>query len=920
MDVTGSELISLINSSGGVFEPGVIRTVPATLLATGQATQGYRLPSIAQVAVKGTLWLLALPWRVRLNQQVRMGELTLMVCEPREGDNGGGHECYEFADLRIGEKAETFSLESLTISALQDSNSVRVNMLEAVDRVDISQVLDPQSGSDGRAEVQITNPGAVIKFNTPCKEVELHYYNPGPGRLVIRVSHVDGSNTEQVSETPANRPAVVTIDSASGISSVQLQTDGMKSFFLYRICCEEQTPETPDVGKPSIPCIDMSKLKPDTKLDEVKLGGVIFRDPRGDKVLLGFKASNQLPARMSFSNAGLQIELPRAASSVRLHLLVEKGAEYKIEALNSVGKPTTGEGGKASSSELRLTLNSDGIRQLLIKAEGAAALVEICVTEAKATLIPIRNRLRPLANNRADLIATAETQTDATRFPVVEGHNRQTGERANWPGQIISSHPRKDGGVCHIVRYATSAAPQSVDEVSVKAVAIGREVTFVGLCAIDDRAADWHEHDEIIKGEIDTNNGKADPTDGRPIVLEPGTVYRVEVEWSYQTYQSKEENEQPPTNPDSEAWIAGGVQSYRFATASEDTAIPTRQDGPNEHVFDPRDLDRYLADSAPANGANHHFTEDPVVFHFTQNHVDNLIERYGRDWDIEVRRTDPPPVSGGVPGQGQRPLTGILSVLLTPLVYLTPADQRITEAAKDAPCISNDRPVGGTSLAGQFPLEPNVMYDANLWAVRKDDATDRASVSAANFRTSRYANPTQMIEALGLEVGTAAQVAPVPPPELILEAGVTLPIGVEPASDRAMDSALNDMGLGTLGLPKNKARLFQIWQPDGAGTLRLVAILIDALEPMNRTAHIKDGNEIRIEERCALRDGRLSGVRLDVVRLSRNSTRALLMPSSPLPQTFGPNSFQLRFDTSDGLLVGRRRVRTRPLVLELEGF
>lgn len=1215
VEIAGSDLVSLINAAGGVFEPGTIRPVPATTLATGQATQGYQLPGIAQVTNNGTLRRQALPWRVRLNKQVRMGELTLMVCEPAEGADGGGHDCYTFDDLRIGEKAETFKLDPLTISAIQDPNSNRVSTLEAVDRVDISQVLAPREGSDARAEVQITNPGANIKLQNPCRLVVLHYFNPGPGKLIIRVTHQDGSTTEQTSEAPANRPAEVTIRSASGVVAIELLTDGIKSFYLYRICCEGETPPKPeverdcidfgglkndivnratfthggatfetlkaserfslrdavdqrpepdrpgqdgigdiqlphggarvklpapcrqlevsimlgaspvtitgfdeagnvvanvtspatqsigmtlvltgsqdihaiqitggsgeafvyriccvqggtgpdpkrcvdfddlprdfdgqrqvthqgiglrpqdrrdviklvdqvdsdpahkpgsdrqaellipsrgieltlpagcldaellvmlfagsevtatafdasgkqvakdavsgqgkaltlqlssktpivrivieggsdeavllrlccqtgDVGKPSNTCIDMTGLKPGTKLDEVKIGGIIFRDPRGAKVLVGAKADDKRPARMTFGDAGLQIDLPRSAGSVRLHLLVKKGADYKIEALNAAGKQVAGEGSTAPGTELRLTLTGDDITRLNIEVQGNGALVEICIEETKRKLTIIRDRIRSLADSRADLIALAARQTDATRFPIVEGHDRQTGARANWLGKIISSHPREDGSVCHIVRYDMPAAPQSVDEISVLTQAVGREVTFIGLCAIDDRAAEWHERDEIVRGEHGEDIDGANPLDGRPVVLDPGTEYQIEVEWSYQVFQSEEENEQPPANPDPGAWVPGGVQTYRFATASEDTAIPTRQDGPNEHIFDPRDLDRYLSDSAPANGASHHFTADPVVFHFTQDHVDNLIERYGRDWDIEVRRTDPPPTSGGVPGLGQPPLAGTLSVLLAPMVYLSPADQRMTEAAQDAPCISNDRPVGGTSLAGQFPLEPDVMYDANLWAVRTDDAADRAQVSAANFRTSRYADPTEMIEALGLDVGTAADVAPAPPADLILEAGAALPTGVEPASDQAMDAALNDMGLGTLGLPTDGARVFQIWQPDGGGTMQLKAILVDALEPLNRTAHVIVGNEVRIEERCSLRDGRISGVTLDVVRLSRNSTRALLIPTVSL-NNFGPNSFRLRFDTSDGVLTGRRRIRTRPLVMELEGF
>jgi hypothetical protein len=145
------------------------------------------------------------------------------------------------------------------------------------------------------------------------------------------------------------------------------------------------------------------------------------------------------------------------------------------------------------------------------------------------------------------------------------------------------------------------------------------------------------------------------------------------------------------------------------------------------------------------------------------------------------------------------------------------------------------------------------------------------------------------------------------------------PPGAEPPSDRLFDAAMTAMGLGTLGLPKDGARLFQIWEQQGA-TLACVAFLVDALEPLNRKAHVISGTEVVVTDRCRLREGRYGGIELRVARLNRNATRALLRPVAPIPAGVDPASFQLIFDTSDGSLTGRRQMRARPLMLDLEGF
>lgn len=471
------------------------------------------------------------------------------------------------------------------------------------------------------------------------------------------------------------------------------------------------------------------------------------------------------------------------------------------------------------------------------------------------------------------------------------------------------------------------AVPQAIDGILVRAPRSGMDITFIGLCAIDDRVAEWRARDEEVRSEIVDQLGGSNPLDGgRPIILAPATTYRIEVDWEFQSWLSDAEDKLPPTTTPANDWNPGTRQTFRFRTAAEQTAVPARQDGPNEHLFDARDLDRYLAASSPETGAIAHFTADPVVFHFAHDHVANLVARYGRALQIEVRRTDPPPQPGGsLLTAAATPLIGLIQTLHIAGSLMTPAEQAITEAVQAAPCIPGERPVGGTAIAGIYPLKPDVFYDANLWAKKTANASDRALISAANFRTSRYANPGEMVAANGC--ATDGTVAPSPAPELILQPGATLPavpaisapVGAEPPSDRLFDAAMNAMALGTLGLPKDGARLFQIWEQQGSNMVT-VAFLGDALEPLNRQAHVISGTQVVIADRCWLREGRYGGIELRVTRIYRNATRVLLRPDSPIPAGVDPASFRPVFDTSDGPLTGRRQMRSRPLMLDLEGF
>jgi len=688
---------------------------------------------------------------------------------------------------------------------------------------------------------------------------------------------------------------------------------------------------------------------------------------------------------LAFGDNGLTIRLPRAASFVRLHMALKRGVEFQVRAEDARGRVIDAEGGRGTGKGSIVTLRAERIQLIRIGAESAGLLAEICLREVGLPpvidipdqppvffddpLPPVlRDRFRrrpdtpfilhprpmpgvitgPRLRDLSDLLvqparpphitpADLQGRRGAARsgnvtLPVVTSSDRDG--RGNttvaWPGRIERSFTRKDGTVCAVVRYKAPEAAAPFDRVSVRPQNEAQEITFMGLCGVDQRAANLQARDTLLCADLSNdlaeNAGIAET--GRPVLLEPDTEYHIAVAWSWQAWQSEEDNDNAPAVPPNSGWQSGGAQTFKFRTADDTAALSALQDGPNEHVFDPRDMDRYLVESRPANAAIAHFTDDPVVFHFGQNHVHNLLGQYGRDFDIEIRRTDPPMQPNGNIGPMIATLSCRLQRLDIPLELQSELGGRLIEAAQELPCVPFTRPpVGGTTLAGSFPLEPLVQYDADLMA--RDSATpnDKIRVSASRLQTSRYANPDGMVQALG----TTTRGAPFPlvPTELILGSEATLPGDVDLGSDRSFDQAMAAAGLDTLALP-DSPRIIQIWQPNRAGTrMHCVGFLVDALEPLNRSSAVIVGEAVEQVDRCRLREARVDGTPFRLVRVTANATRALLVAPGGFTAPRDPDSFELIFDSYNPgkpgadkteTITGKTRIRTVPFVIEIEGF
>lgn len=800
---------------------------------------------------------------------------------------------------------------AITVDGVQIKTRSGQDLIRLTDQVRVGTTIT--AGADRQFEIAIPSAGLEITLAKGCTDLEVHVM-----LFAATVTAVGFDATgKQVAkaETPQTQrvPHVLRLTSASPIVTVVV-SGGSNEAVLYRLCCRSG-----DVGLTADSCVRFDGAAVRGKVAAFRHQGLIFRDAKRVEALTVDTQRSLVP--LNFADSGLRIDLPRPAASVRLQLSLKRGSRYEIRALDRVGKQLAADGGRGGSG-MTVTLEAKGIAAVQIETESGGQLLEVCARETRSidrlSISPIRDGVTDVAV-RVDSRAT---------LPRVRSGLRGGNPDTEWPAQVISTHQRPQGQVCQVVRYRMPDGAAATDLIDVEGVSPNRDITLLSLCGVDEVAQIRADNDQIIREEIrdaieeggTSGSGGSSVADGRPVLLKPGTRYEIRIGWSWQSWQGTSDTDNAPAVPSGTWEPATEPQVFRFRTASE-ASSPARQDGLNEFIFDPRDIDRYLVCSEPANGGIAHFTDDPIVFHFAQNHIPSLLEGYGRELDIVVRRTDPPPQSGVDITTLLTPLTGTLAFFNLSKTLKSPFDQRIDEAIEESPCLDPENPITpGQTLVGDFELEPNAMYDVDLNAVTIAAGDNAVRVSASRFVTSRYANPGEMLEAFGFAIAPAAN--PSPPGELVINAGISLPSSGDglTISDSAFDSTMADLGLETLGLPDAEPRVFQLWQVDsGGGAMRLAALLLDGVEPINREASVVQDGSVERVTRCRVERLTQNGRNFVPVRQTQNATRILLVPQGG---AFVPNNDlgELIMTTSDGPLTGRRTMRIVPLVMEVEGF
>jgi hypothetical protein len=339
-------------------------------------------------------------------------------------------------------------------------------------------------------------------------------------------------------------------------------------------------------------------------------------------------------------------------------------------------------------------------------------------------------------------------------------------------------------------------------------------------------------------------------------VLDAGTEYRVLVDWTW-TGRHRLGSPTPELSV---------TQELRFTTAA--AAGPDQQRTILEQdVFDPRALSGYVL-AQPTLEDPPAFLDDPVRVHFSVGHLTELLDRYHRDFKMEVRRTDVPaaPVTEG---------GGALNLLFQASFHqkLTDAvDVILADAIFQSACLGGtEPPLGGTEGEIAFDMAPDAGYELRVLAPDRldpDEPQEHSLFVRAPFRSSHFRNPLELFAALGF--GTPSDPGVQYPADHVLPVEFTPPaLPARPGDDAELGDALHQFGLDALETPTGP-RTTLLWTPRPDGTFQVIGLLLEAPEPIERGP------------RLAVQSVELRSEPLDLVRSTRAGDRLLFAPSTPV--------------------------------------
>lgn len=812
--------------------------------------------------------------------------------------------------------------------------------LSLIDAVDQSSST-PIFGKDNSAEIQFPSSGMKIELPHPCEAIELWVM-----LFTKEAVHVIALDADEKEIASAISPVAQRIShrlelrpsDGKIISQIIVMGGGFESV-VFRICC---------LGKKqsNAKCMTFEGLKfPTETVVEFKHKDYLFEDIIGKRNLSMHDRVNaknepvnagrdRLP-EISFGERGIRITLPNQCDHVTIGMMLF-GKKVRGQALNALGaRVDTDETTSEIEIEQVLEFNGPDIRVIeLFGGNQQAMIYEICCTEALAQHDLLTHDL--LISDQDENSTNPEySQSRLSVRGIVEDRIVD-----QWFGKLIQSQS-VGKRICEVVQFEPEAGTSGPwNGFQVKAPR-GKEITILSICGIDQIMVDRRNEDADNQSSLQDEIAEVVATDvenRREILLEPGEKYEIVVEWSYQYWESKEGGtDKPPASPVSDDWKAGTPQTFHFAVAIEELETGNTQDGLNEYVFDARDVNRHLILVEPEDGRAVHFTDDPIWAHFDAGHMEQLLDQYGRKLQIEVCRTDPPPQS--TPGA----LSNVLAPLpATALEWMNgPASlqpkgyQRLNAALESVPCLPDGPVVGGASLAAQFELEPNAMYDLRILAP-KTDGSQPSVVTATRFLTSRYSGPNALMNSLGYATDSQS---PYRPDDILLSQGASLPSGViEEVSDSLLDELMSEMGVDTLPLPRMHAVSYAVWSQSGKNW-ELEGLLIDSLESLNRTGAIQSDSGSEIMIRCKIKYARVKGHSMTVFRANENWTRVFLKPENPIAllgipklvldsegkyvlelDTGGKHKLELDFETSEGIITGSCTISGIPAIIDREGL
>jgi hypothetical protein len=282
-------------------------------------------------------------------------------------------------------------------------------------------------------------------------------------------------------------------------------------------------------------------------------------------------------------------------------------------------------------------------------------------------------------------------------------------------------------------------------------------------------------------------------------VMQSDSNYRVVANWEWtgqklaDPVEDTESERKPCTKPPRTGTVE---QIFTFRTANEAVSVTATPTGPptapsadnadiDFTVFDVRDLDFYIKE-VPSFDDPPLFTESLVYVEYYVDHVELLLQRYGRSLDLSVVRTDGP--------------AKVEDTDTTLTRFFVPGtlgywEQVLFLALQEQPCITGELPPQSLGEYLDFDLEPNARYDFLITGPKAtgSEPLDRHLIKRSPFRTSRYEGPLQLFAALGF--GSVGNPLFYRPYDQILSRDFAVSLDVMPDSDVELEAGLRELNL-----------------------------------------------------------------------------------------------------------------------------
>ncbi len=367
-------------------------------------------------------------------------------------------------------------------------------------------------------------------------------------------------------------------------------------------------------------------------------------------------------------------------------------------------------------------------------------------------------------------------------------------------------------------------------------------------------------------------------------VLQPGRLYRLDIamSWTGTLYQRGDSGKTPLATladqtayaPKDPAASTSTNRSYFFRTTPVPVVPPNapaygsvqlvRYLYKQTDLFDPTMIQRYLLGYEPAQSELDRFCNDPLSVHFSVAHAAVLADRYGYKLQLGLRRTD----AAGPDGE-KVALDGVFTQLLAPK-FAKGTDAIRIEIASAAPC---KVPTPGSTMRAPATLAPQAWYEVYALASSKAPAIADGTLPGVSFRTSRWATPQAMLEALHFSAagrGSADGDLEISPDAVLTPRAVD-------DQDAAFDAFLAQCGLE--GWPiATVPRVSLLWKRDSASATpawHFVGVIIESPEAIHRAGRFLIGD-------LTLTMGLFPpAVTFDIRRRDRAGSRILLATSKP---------------------------------------